>query len=345
MKTLKPLHLIAIAGLSIASPAIPAAAQVESPAPVTVPADPTNAALVYWRAWSLEPTDLSDQIKNKFESGKPVDPKGELADLLRKPETTQVIRQVLQASRLPECDFGIVYSDGFMALLPHLSKLRASARVVAADAALAAAEGRVDDATERIAAIYRMSRQLSGEGLLISSLVSPAVAGLGHAQVKANVEAGRFTHAQAAMLVDEIDAYSESDPFGMRRSVAMEGSVMITWIEKNFTGHDAGARLADALITDAQVSPDTPLEAIRVMNEDALRQTTSQVREYYRLCIEVFDLPDAEDRLNALAKDVAEGKFGPLAHVLAPSMTKILASDRKCRKELAYSRQILSDVK
>ncbi|CAG1009682.1 hypothetical protein PHYC_03734 [Phycisphaerales bacterium] len=345
MKTLKPLHLLALAGLALASLTAPVAAQTENPPPAVVPADPTNAALVYWRAWSLEPTNLADDIKNKFDSAKAVDPKGELAELLRKPETTQVIRQLLHASGLPECDFGIVYSEGFMALLPHLSKFRASARLLAADSALATAEGRMDDAAERIAAIYRMSRQLSREGILISSLVSPAVGGLAHAQVKTIADAGKFSPAQAAALVAELDAYSTADPFGMRRSLETEGSVMTAWIEKNFTGPDAGARLADSLVNDAQLDSDTPVEGIRILNEEALHATTVQIRQYYRMCLEVFDLPDAEDRLNALAKDVADGKFGPLAHVMAPAVTKIVAADRKCRNELASSRQILSEVK
>ncbi|GJQ30922.1 MAG: hypothetical protein HBSAPP03_28060 [Phycisphaerae bacterium] len=338
-----PVMLVALAGLSFGLPAALGQDKAPPPTALNVPADPSNAALVYWRVWALESPTLADKIKEQYDGQRGVAPDSELATLLREPETRGTIHQLLAASRLAECDFGIVYSDGFMALLPHLSKFRASVRLLGADAALASAEGRHDDAAERIAAIYRMSRQLSGDRVLISSLVSAACISVGHTRVRDMAAKSQLTREQAIAIDAELARFDLHDPFGMRASAAAEGGVAVAWIERTYTGPDAGARLADTILDPEVVSDVGVTPIIRAMNEDSLHASLGDVRRYYDACLAVYDPtnPASADALESLATDLKAGKFGPLPQAIAPSMVRVLQSDRKNRVEIDEVRTIL----
>lgn len=60
-------------------------------------------------------------------------------------------------------------------LLPHLSVLRASARILAADAAVAADRGEGDRAVESLIAIFGVARHAAEHGFLVSRLVESAI--------------------------------------------------------------------------------------------------------------------------------------------------------------------------
>src|SRR5262245_16889379 len=232
MRTMSPRSIIASAclGLLLVSGAT-AARQSAPPAALadrTQFEDTPNAALVYWRAWSLGPADFGEKTKSLFDAAKPVDPRGELATYLR--ENATLVTNIIAATRRPDCDFGIDYSAGFMAMMPHLAKLRDSARLLAADARLAAAEGRADDAAQRTAAIYRMARQPLNDRLMISSLVGSAIAGLGHSTVKSLADTGALIPAVRPTIRDAALALNTDDPFFIKGSVRCEGVVMIGWV-------------------------------------------------------------------------------------------------------------------
>lgn len=346
MKTITPFVLASLVGLAIA----PAAYAQPNPPGVNahvLPADPTNAALVYWRVWSLEAATLADKVKEQYVAEKGVVPESDLATLLRTPETRTTINQIIAATRLPECDFGIAYSDGFMALLPHLGKLRASGRLLIADAALASAEGRHADAAENVAAVYRMGRHLHGERTLISCLVAQAVIASGHARVRAMIDASQLSRESAASLQAELAHFPEEDTFSIRVSLAAEGALVASWTDRTYTGPDAGARFVEDVVDTGTVEATPGVPAIRAMNEDALRASVTQVRRYYDDCLDVFDPTDmgADDRLAVLAKKVAEGEYGPVAQVVAPSAIRVLQADRKHRAELAEVRNLLAGLR
>ncbi len=86
----------------------------------TVQPDPTNAALVYSRAWQLLPDDLA---KREINLDDPTwVPNTELAQLLVARQS--FIQCTLRAAAIENADWGIEYSQGLNALLPHLGKLR-----------------------------------------------------------------------------------------------------------------------------------------------------------------------------------------------------------------------------
>lgn len=342
-------HILALtlaAGLAHAQPPSPATPQQASNLPNAAQlADPTNAALAYWRAWSVEPAEDVKAFQTLYSAtdNLAIDPASPLAASIRK--LAEPIDRIFVATSLPECDFGIMYSDGWKALLPHLSKLRSSARLLAAEASLARAEGRHDDAAARVSAIFRISRHLTNERVLISSLVSAAICGLGHAQVTHAAESGAFSREQAASLLRELDRFSLTDPFGVRASLRSEGDMIAYWIDANVKGPHAGADLADKLDAAGVADPNHDLAAVRALSEDALRAAARQVREAYALYLDAFDAPDAEKQIGDIERDVAAGKHGPLTQVLGASVTMLLAGDRKSVAYLEEARRILRAVK
>jgi len=306
------------------------------------PSDPTNAALVYWRVWATEKPEQANKVRELFDSSKVIDPQGELAGILR--ENQAEISTLIRASRLPECDFGIEYSEGFLALMPHLAKFRASARLLAADAQLAFAEGRTDAGVERLATIYRMARQLTQERVMISSLVSAAVASLANTQVAANAES--LSPDQKRAILSEIEKFSRNDAFGIRRALATEGAVTSQWITRTFTGPDAGERLAKGIAGDLEQSDSgDEIKALRVLDEDAIRTGAERCRAFYVAADEAWDSPDVIAKVEALHADVLAMKYGPVARAIAPSLSNIVNANRRNAGELEAAAAKLGAVR
>jgi hypothetical protein len=110
------------------------------------------------------------------------------------------IERVIEATKLPRCDFGVRYEDGLNAMMPHLGQLRGLARVLRADATRLSAAGDAQGAARRIAAMLRLAAHITAGGRSqIELLVGCAVAqmgcdlaastpGLGQAAAKAEVQ-------------------------------------------------------------------------------------------------------------------------------------------------------------
>ncbi len=90
------------------------------------------------------------------------------------------IERLVDATRLPTCDFGVDYAAGLNAVMPHLAMVRGLTRVLKADAARLLAGGDLDGAARRIAAIERLAAHvLRPAHSIIELLVATAVARVG----------------------------------------------------------------------------------------------------------------------------------------------------------------------
>lgn len=80
------------------------------------------------------------------------------------------------AARREQCNWELTFrSEGFYALLPHLSNARVLARVLALKARLEVKEGRLGDAVQTLQAGYALARDLNQEAVLVQSLVGTAI--------------------------------------------------------------------------------------------------------------------------------------------------------------------------
>jgi hypothetical protein len=138
-----------------------------------VPPDPDNAALLYYQAF-LTVADLDKEARSH------------IADVARgKVAPNETTREYIgkcrgaidfaeAARNLQVAHWGFRYSQGFDALMPHLSHMRFLTFVMLADARLFAHDGNYEAALDRCLIAYRMARHV-GDETAISFLVGISI--------------------------------------------------------------------------------------------------------------------------------------------------------------------------
>ena len=138
---------------------------------------PGNAAGTYGIALQMMPADETDADRDKIEKwlkmASSVLPRDEVRNLLSRYE--QSFRYAVLASRYERCDWDLpVRQEGINLLLPNLQGFRRLGRMLALDARLALAEGRLDEAIARVRTSLALSRHVSEGTFLIGALVGIA---------------------------------------------------------------------------------------------------------------------------------------------------------------------------
>jgi len=154
-----------------------AVAIIASPV-LAIPPDPDNAALLYYQAF-LTLAQLSDEARDH------------IGDVARgeTPPDNQVRQDVSKcagaiefaeaAAKVPSCNWGVRYSQGFSALMPQMAQMRYLTFVLIADARIRAADGEYKAALERCLITGTFARHI-GDDTFISYLVSLSVRGLAY---------------------------------------------------------------------------------------------------------------------------------------------------------------------
>ncbi|MFT5127587.1 MAG: hypothetical protein ACI8W8_001191 [Rhodothermales bacterium] len=128
-----------------------------------------------------EVTDVLDDITFTGEASVFALNKEKLAALeeaMKAPIFVENLALLEQAAERPACDFGLDYGLGPSLLLPHLSPIRHSVRLLGIRAALLSANGDFAAAVEDVERMLRISRHLQQERTLISYLVLVACDGI-----------------------------------------------------------------------------------------------------------------------------------------------------------------------
>ncbi len=330
------LSFLFLPALALALPTVlpaapdPSAQPAVAPLPASAFADPdplaptANAALSYYRAWLLD----SDGALAKFAGSNWSDPGFTLsAEQARQlADAEPLIAALLRSARIRECDWAVDYHRGFQAMAPHLIKLRASARLLAIDARVRAQRGDSAGAAERLAAIFAISAHATRDRLLISSLVSQAIAGLAIDVAEVLRASGAITPQGWADIRVAAEALDQTDPFGIHASVAGEGAIIEQWLAPRCTGADAGAKFIALAMQDAaehdaawrQEVVDKLASADEARIQAELRRAAQVVRD----ALAVWDVPDARFRLEQIAARVEKGEYGAAAMVVSPSLVK-----------------------
>jgi len=118
---------------------------------------------------------LSDELIEPYEKVRDVDPNEKIREYLR--SCGKAIRVAQAASEIPECDWGIQYSQGFSFFLPQLTEIRHLVFVLRADALLLAAEGDYRAAFERCLMMRQFARHVGNDANLLFYAVSKVVDG------------------------------------------------------------------------------------------------------------------------------------------------------------------------
>ncbi len=315
----------------------------------TAPKD-RNAALAYSTLFYVElPKELTDAVDAadlsavglESDPAKQPDAYKAAADQVRNRQGA--VNRFLAATRLQKCDFEIAYEAGFNALLSHLGFMRKTARVLRVDARRMLIEGHPDEAAERVAGIYRLSRQMKSDDTLISTLVSIAIAGLGNSESEVLVKSGKLTATGRENILQAIASFGQSDPFGVKEAVVGERIITVKWIRDTYPAPGSGPRFVKAITQEWGLVPGSreELNLIDKMDDAAFARSLDQLDEYHNLMQTQWDLPDAAARLEVLAKRITDGDFGPLTKFLAPSFAKARSGQAKAEAELdAASRRL-----
>lgn len=316
-------------------------------------ADPTNAALVYSRGWIATSSKIAEDLQTalseaeaKLEEEAKAQGKGIEAVPFPKltPEQASqlaalapMIAEAIQASRMPDVDWGLEYSRGFGALLPHLGPLRRTARTLRIDAIHLFQQGNSQAAAERIAAMIDTTRQLRNDRILISGLVAVAIGQLALNTTQQALAQGLLTPEARKTILSAIDRLDANDPAAVRRAIVGERDIALGMIaamakdKKYLTAlvQQAGADQAQARrVRQAFESGDT----------DAIAKTSGAL---YDRVLEAWGKPGFDDVLKQIEADAKQSS--PLMAMLFPAFEKVAQSDRRYREAIAKTRAALAD--
>ena len=302
-----------------------------------------NAALTYYRVWSSVSEGDWKAVNEQYpgtEFGKPLP-----ESLHRVLESNRgQIEQLIKCSSMKHCDFGLDYSEGFAMLLPHLSKMRSAVRLLAADARRCVAEGKLDEAADRYAAVFGVARHAGSDRVVISSLVSVAVACVPHGDLVEQKGAAMLTAAGRAKVLAAIEKMNGAEGFGLKNALLGERDLAIDGTIAKYDGPDAGRRFeAECLRIMGDPSgshtgsgnEQAMVEKIRQMDGAALQAEARKLDPFYAACVKAWDSPDAVARLEELAEKAKGDEYGLLGRSLLPALSKCRQSQDKGTKTMA----------
>jgi hypothetical protein len=330
---------------------------------VTVPKNPSvwhappssarvaNAADLYTQAWQLESSQTDDQAKNEIcAPGRNCQLNDDWLPspaLARSLESQQpAIKKLLEASRIERCDFATNYSAFPDLQLPHLTKLRTSARLLSADAVRALLAGDPDAAADRVAAMYAISNHAIDNHTEISALFSAGISRLADDAVTrlcagaqpvpdATPTSTALTPTARQRLLRANTGHDPADPFGYKRCLAGEKQLWLAWLD-TFRDLDAGVSVAHCKPLLDSMSPDQRAAfaaSTEHLNADGVRTAARKLAALYDSVLAVWDRPDARDRMKQLTQQASRGDFGPLAQYAAFGPARAYANHAESLRE------------
>jgi hypothetical protein len=138
-----------------------------------LPPDPDNAALLYYQGFLSLP-QLSEEARGHIGDvarGKIV-PDDQVREDIGK--STGAIHFAEAAAKVPACNWGVEYSQGFEALMPQMAQMRFMTFVLVADARVRAADGDYKAALERCLMVETFAYHI-GNDTFISYLISLSI--------------------------------------------------------------------------------------------------------------------------------------------------------------------------
>ena len=279
-----------------------------------------NAALKYWRAFSLLPAD--DHFKKVMDTDiteiDPLDP--EVDKLLTQHKAMLDIMH--WAARIDACDWSVDYDAGPAALLPHLQKCRRLAHIVCLRARQRLAKGEINGAIDDFADAMRLSRHAGTDATLIAVLVQFAIEATVQSAICADLL--KFDAAARQKLRTRL---GQLPPGGtIRNSILREKDFFAQW-------------MGDQVKAGKKDFPDfKEIEEVLKQGgnkEEALKQL-AEMRGHYDEIAAFTELPSREvpAKMAELAKRVKDNHF---SSKLLPAIDKVMiANDRTKAREALF---------
>jgi hypothetical protein len=286
-----------------------------------------NAALRYWALASSISREQGNIIAevNWDAVGGELDrskwPKElEAAAKLVEGELGMISPGLASASKLAKCDFEIPLEEGVSAILPHLGRMRMIARVVRIDARVHLAAGRADKAAESLSGLFRLSRHLPNDRILISSLVGVAISALARNEMQYVLASPNLTDVGRNMLLAELKESTKHDPFQFRNAVEAERVILLEWIRAQANSGPRGMELVASLAEPSEQTESSKL--IRALDAKSIAEACDMAEKAYDEVLAALDHQDPTAEIVAITDRVVRGDYGPVAQLFFPSFTK-----------------------
>ncbi len=336
--------------IHIASTLLAAALSFGTIVPVIHAAQPVqsdssaNAALRYWVIFSQISQDRAAKLRDiDFDKILTVeDARAALANAEFAVENNELITSLIEATRIPRCDFGIDMSQGPFALMPHLGQIRTCSRLLRLDARRLLLEGKHDEAAGRIAAILRLANHVSVDKIMISSLVGVAVAELGFSEGTKIIAAGKLSPATAVELLTALGATSDLDPMLLRSAVANEGKVFPDWIERQVDLPGGLAKVNELSSVNTGEEKKSP---VPVFTASQIKSDLPKLRGAYENLNRAWDAAEPAAESASIEKRCIAGEFGELAKVWLPSMGRAYKTAKRFVDERQEFAKLLESAK
>jgi len=139
-----------------------------------LPPDPDNAALLYYQVFLIyeKPDDTMQDMVADLARGK-IEPDTRITQFIESQKT--VINLAVAAAELPNCNWGLKYSDGLSLEMPYLSQIRHLTWFILADARTIAANGDYELALDRCLTARKLALHAASEPIIVNFLVGISI--------------------------------------------------------------------------------------------------------------------------------------------------------------------------
>jgi len=290
------------------------------------PPDPDNAGLLYYQAFltQKQPDEtMEDMVMNLAKGKTAVHDK--IAEYVE--SNRRVIDLVSAAAEIPDCDWGLKYSDGLSMEVPYLSAARKLCWLVLADARILAAKGDNDLALKRCITTQRLAVHVASEPIIINWLVGFSIKKVSAKCIQDILSSGTSEGGKLRWIEAQLDEI-EGKGVALKDVLDVEHAVMA----KYMTMEKVDEVLP--LIEDCmgELNKDKfKIAAERIQTADAvfLKRNRDYFDRHMAIVSKCFDLayPDGYNRLKELgespAKECVENPDATLTAVLAPALDKL----------------------
>jgi len=225
-----------------------------------------------------------------------------------------------RAAAMPHCYFDRNYGQpGYDMALPDLTQLWRAGNLLAIDARLKAADGKVHEALEDLAAAYAMAQQIVADPMLISDLVAMSTDRLATNGLEGILATARPSAGDLALLkLSDGMTYEQVLPRSMRMKEAMGLSAlaMLAEGEEGFT--------VESLRFDSALQPFLAIWRVFLVPDEV-----ASYRAIMRRVVELAGRPyyAARDDWKTLEHGIQYGnELGIVARMIMPAITGIPAS-------------------
>ena len=293
-----------------------------------LPADPDNAALLYYQAFCVyeKPDDSMKDMVGDLAKGN-IEPNPTIAKYIE--SCRPAIKLAENAGELGKCDWGVRYSDGLDAQASYLAQTRMLTYIILADARIALSQADYDLAIERCLTARKLGIDVGQDPLVVGYLVEKAIEKLTNKCVQEILSADVMdlqTLQQLQEQLDELDSRIKPVEFFLET----EQEVMAMYITP-----EKIQQLLPSIDPEEGGFVNVPANARKfILDADAdfCRRNRAYYDRYWCELFSAFNLPyhQAYNKLKELDKKTAEDyKENPdafIAMLLGPAAWKIYSN-------------------